>query len=74
MIERIAKEVFSDFEKWDAFIELNEQKNNLTSYWIKQYQDALKAKCSNEFEHWNIAFHDNLNIFFTLPGMVIENH
>lgn len=68
MIERIAKEVFPDFEKWDAFIELNEQKNNLTSYWIKEYQDALKTQFANEFENWKIAFHDNLNVFFYPSG------
>jgi len=64
MIDRIAKEVFPDFEKWDAFIELNEQKVNLQNYWIKEYQRILKEKFQDEFLDWNIHFENNLNVFF----------
>jgi hypothetical protein len=68
MIDKIAKEVFPDFEKWDAFIELSNKKNDLFNYWVSGYRRILKEKFSDKYTDWQIHFEENLNIYLAPSG------
>lgn len=68
MIERIIKDVFSDFDRWKAFIELEEHKGKIFDYWALGYHQKLKHSFLEEFKEWKLDSYGLLDVYFSPTG------
>lgn len=64
-MKKIANEVFNTYEKWEAFIELIQNKHAIEEVWSYEFQNKIKSIVNSDFPKWKVEFEGLNNLFFS---------